>query len=328
MKVAVYSSHHFEKAYLLDANAGRHQLLFIPESLSLETVHLAKDCAAIAAFVSDDLGSDVLQELERLGLRYLCLRSAGYNHLNLSVARKLGILAARVPAYSPNSVAEHAVALMMALNRHIATANAATHRLDFSLDGLVGFDMKDKTVGIIGTGKIGGALASIMHGFGCTVYVFDKVRNPELISRYDVRYRSLPELCRTSDIISLHVPLSLETELMINKKLIAQMKPGVMLINTGRGKLVNTADVIAALKTGQIGAFGMDVYRDESLFFKNHNGEILKDDLLARLMTFENVIITGHQAFLTREALTNIAATTVYNLDCFEKGEKCPNLIH
>ncbi len=327
MKVAVYSSHDFEKEYLLAANDGRHQLVFVQEALSKETVTLAQGCEAIAAFVSDDLGSEVLQELDRMGIRYICLRSAGYNHLNLSAAKKLDLLAARVPAYSPNSVAEHAIALIMALNRHIVRANMATHRLDFSLNGLIGFDMKGKTVGIVGTGKIGAVLASILHGFGCNIMACDKVRNQELTDRFHVKYCSLAELCRSSDIISLHVPLNPETEFMINKKLIAQMKRGVMLINTGRGKLVNTADVIATLKTGQIGAFGMDVYSDESLFFKNHSGEILKDDLLARLMGFDNVIITGHQAFLTREALTNIAATTIYNLDCFEKNEKCPNLI-
>jgi D-lactate dehydrogenase len=327
MKVAIYSSHNFEKDHLLKANAGKHQLIFIQDVLSKETASLAQGCAAVAAFVSDDLCGEVLQELDRLGVRFICLRSAGYNHINLSVAKKLGLHTARVPAYSPNSVAEHAVALMMALNRKIVKANTATHRLDFSLDGLVGFDMKGKTVGIVGTGKIGAVLAAIMHGFGCTILACDKIKNPDLVSHYGVTYCDLQELCRNSDLISLHVPLSLETEFMIDKKMIAQMKRGVMLINTGRGKLLNVPDVIAALKTCQIGSFGMDVYSDESLFFKNHNGEILKDDLLARLMTFENVIITGHQAFLTQEALTNIATTTIFNLDCFENKKHCDNLI-
>lgn len=327
MKVAVYSFYDFEKEYLVRANAGKHDLVFIPQPLRLENARLSMDCSAVAAFVTDDLGTEVLQELAMHGVKYICLRSAGYNHRNISTAKRLGIIAARVPSYSPNSVAEHAVTLMMALNRKIVKANAATHRLDFSLDGLVGFDMKDKTVGIIGMGKIGGVLAAILHGFGCTILACDKIRNPEMISRYGVKYCSLQELCRASDIISLHVPLDLETESMISKKLIAQMKRGVMLINTGRGKLVNTQDIIATLKTGQIGSFGMDVYADESLFFEDHSGEILKDDLLARLMMFDNVIITGHQAFLTHEALTNIAATTIDNLDCFEIGRHCDNLI-
>ncbi len=327
MKVAIYSTHKFEEEYLKAANSGKHQLVFISESLKPETVHLAKDCRAVCVFVSDDLGKESLIALNSLGVKYLALRSAGYNHLNVSAAKKLGILSARVPAYSPNSIAEHAVALMMALNRRIVKANTQTHQLNFSLDDLVGFDMKGKTVGIVGTGKIGSVMASILHGFGCHLLACDKIENKELCRLYGLKYTSIEELCHASDIISLHVPLNIETELMINKKLIARMKRGVMLINTGRGKLVNSADVIAALKTGQIGSFGMDVYADESLFFKDHSSEILKDDLLARLMTFGNVLITGHQAFLTREALENISITTIKNLDCFEKKTRCGNLI-
>lgn len=327
MKVAVYSFHNFEKDYLISANNNKHELIFISESLTLKNVVLAKGADAVCAFVSDDLGQEVLDALSSAGIKFIALRSAGFNHLNVSAARKLGIVAARVPAYSPYSVAEHAIALMMALNRKIVKANTATHHLNFSLDGMVGFDMKGKTVGIIGTGKIGSVAACILNGFGCTLLAYDKIEDPELKRLYSVNYVSLAELCRASDIVTLHVPLNAETEGMINKKRIALMKRGVMLINTSRGKLVNSADVIATLKTGQIGSFGMDVYSDESLFFKDHSGEILKDDLLARLMTFENVIITGHQAFLTKEALTNIAITTIYNLDCFDANASCSNLI-
>lgn len=327
MKVAIYSSHGFEEEYLKTANTAPHELVFIGQVLNSETVALAKGAEAVSAFVSDDLGQENLIALKKQGVKFLALRSAGYNHLNVSAARKLGFLVARVPAYSPHSIAEHAVALMLALNRKIVKANTRTHILNFSLNGLVGFDMKDKTVGIIGTGKIGSVMATILNGFGCRLLAYDRIENNELCRLYGLRYTSLEELCMNSDIITLHVPLNMETEGMIHKKMIAQMKRGVMLINTGRGRLVNTADVITTLKTGQIGAFGMDVYTDESLFFKDHSGEILKDDLLARLMTFENVIITGHQAFLTKEALSNIAYTTMRNLDCFETNQPCENLI-
>lgn len=327
MKVAVYSIHRFEEEYLKAANASKHELRFIRECLSPDTAGLAKDTEAVCAFVSDDLGQDTLTLLVHYGVKYLALRSAGYDHLHVSAAKNLGMLAARVPAYSPNAVAEHAVALMMALNRKIVKANTLTHQLNFSLDGLVGFDMKGKTVGIVGTGKIGGVMASILHGFGCNLVACDKFGNEALCRQYGLRYVNMQELCRVSDIITLHVPLTPETDMMINQKLIEQMKRGVMLINTARGRLINTWDMIAALKTGQVGSFGMDVYTDESLFFKDHSGETLKDNALDRLMTFDNVIITGHQAFLTAEALTNIATTTIKNLDCFENNERCDNLI-
>lgn len=327
MKVAVFSSHDFEKNYLIAANTNKHELVFIPGALTSKTARLAHGMPAVCAFVSDDLSQGILESLSAEGTKFIALRSAGYDHLDMGTVKKLGMLAARVPAYSPNSVAEHAIALIMALNRKIVKANNATHRLDFSLDGLVGFDMKGKTIGIIGTGKIGSVMASIAHGFGCNLLAYDKVQDPELTPRYGLRYTGLRELFNVSDIITLHLPLNPETQGIINKKAIAQMKRGVMLINTSRGKLVNTPDIIATLKTGQIGSFGMDVYADESLFFSDHSGEILKDDILARLMMFDNVIITGHQAFLTREALTNIASATMYNLNCFENNVTCVNRI-
>jgi D-lactate dehydrogenase len=327
MKVAVYSSHKFEMEYLLNASKGKHDLIFIQQCLDTSTVSKAEKCEAIAAFVSDDLGYDVLLAMARMNIKNVTLRSAGYNHVNLSRADKLGIRVARVPAYSPNSVAEHAIALMMGLNRKLIIADNRTHELNFSLDGLVGFDMVGKTVGIVGLGKIGCITAKILHGFGCKILACDKVQNKKMTRDYGVQYVDLSSLCEQSDIISLHVPLTMETHHLINKLLIKRMKPGVMLINTGRGALINTKDVIEGLKSRKIGYFGMDVYEDESLFFKDHSGEILKDDVLGRLMSFSNVIITGHQAFLTAEALKNIAETTIYNLDCFEKGIKCKNSI-
>jgi D-lactate dehydrogenase len=327
MKVAVYSIHDFEKPYLIEANKGKHDLVFISSTLKSSTIHLSEGVEAVSAFVSDDLSGENLIELKKLGVNFITLRSAGYNHLNLSVAHKLKMLAARVPAYSPYSVAEHAVSLMLALNRKIVRADKATHQLNFSLDGLVGFDMNGKTVGIVGTGKIGSVVVKIMHGFGCKIMACDLEENKELVKKYDIVYTDLQTLCKNSDIITLHLPLGIETTYLFNKQIIKYMKPGVMLINTSRGKLIKTTELIAALKSGQIAYFGMDVYEDESLFFKDHSNHILKDDQLARLMTFNNVIITGHQAFLTKEALRNIASTTIDNLDCFENKKTCVNLL-
>jgi D-lactate dehydrogenase len=275
--------------------------------------------------VSDDLGADTLLKLAGMNITTIVLRSAGYNHVNLSKALKLRMNVARVPAYSPNSVAEHAISLMMALNRKLIVADHQVHQLNFSLDGLTGFDMNGKTVGIIGMGKIGSTAAKILHGFGCRILACDKLQNKSLVRNYKVRYVSLNELCEQSDIISLHLPLTPETHHLINKTLISKMKDGVMLINTGRGALINSKDVIQGLKSKKIGYLGIDVYEDESLFFRDHSGDLLRDDTLARLMTFRNVLITGHQAFLTAEALKNIADATIYNLDCFEQGIKCKN---
>jgi D-lactate dehydrogenase len=327
MKVVVYSTHDFEKPYLIEANQGKHDLLFISSPLNASTTHLAEAAEAVCAFVSDDLCGENLIALKKRGINYISLRSAGFNHLNISVAHKLKMLAARVPAYSPYSVAEHAVSLMLALNRKIVRADKATHQLNFSLDGLVGFDMYGKTVGIVGTGKIGSVVAKIMHGFGCKIVACDLEENIELVRNYGVFYTNLQSLCKSSDIITLHLPLTKETTYLFDEEIIKHMKFGVMVINTSRGKLVKTGELITALKEGKIGYFGMDVYEDESLFFEDHSNQILKDDQLARLMAFNNVIITGHQAFLTKEALKNIAVTTIDNLDCFENKKPCANLL-
>ncbi|MGZ3898699.1 MAG: 2-hydroxyacid dehydrogenase [Bacteroidia bacterium] len=320
MKVAVYSAHDFEREYLLESNAGKHELVFISSKLRKDTINLSAGCEALTAFVSDDLESENLVALYNSGIKHIALRSAGYNHVNLSTANKLGMNVARVPAYSPNSVAEHAVSLMLALNRKLIKSNQRIHQLNFSLNGLVGFDMNGKTVGIIGMGKIGSAMAKIMHGFGCRILACDKLKREDLVKNYGVKYVDLETLCKSSDIITLHVPLSFDTLNIINKRIISVMKQGVMLINTGRGKLVNTKHVIEGIENGKIGNYGMDVYEDETLFFEDHTGENLKDEHLAKLMLMDNVLITGHHAFLTKEALENIALETIYNLDCFAKG--------
>jgi len=329
MKTAVFSSHKFEKPFLEQANKGRHEMHFLNVKLSLETSMLSAGFEAASLFVSDDASAEILEILHQQGIRFIALRSAGFNNIDLAKTEQLGIRVARVPAYSPFAVAEHAVALMLALNRKLIRAHNRIMEQNFSLDGLTGFDMNGKTVGIIGTGKIGVVIARILHGFGCRLLAFDKEENAELIQKYNVEYMDCMSLCRQSDIITLHVPLNEQTRHLINKSCIEYMKPGVMLINTSRGALVNTYDVVNALKKGRIGYFGMDVYEEEEgLFFEDHSEDILQDDTIARLMTFQNVLITSHQGFLTETALKNISETTIYNLDCFEKNIKCENEIN
>ncbi|MAR66377.1 MAG: hydroxyacid dehydrogenase [Crocinitomicaceae bacterium] len=328
MKAAVYSIHQFEKPYLLEANDGKHELVLIDARLSETTTSLADGCEAISIFTGDKADARVLEALHKTGVKYLALRSAGFNHVDLAKTKELNMKVARVPAYSPYAIAEHTVAMILALNRKLIRANRRVMELNFSLDGLVGFDMNGKTAGVIGTGKIGSVLVRILHGFGCRILAYDKEENKELIDRYQVEYTSCESLCEQSDIITLHVPLNEDTRYIIDKHCIEKMKPGVMLINTSRGGLVNTKAVIDALKTRHIGFFGMDVYEEEEgLFFEDHSEDILQDDTIARLMTFKNVLITSHQAFLTETALRNIAETTVYNLDCFAANTKNENEI-
>ncbi len=329
MKVAVYSFHKFEKSFLEQANGGRHDMQFFDTRLSMQTAMLSDGFDVVSLFVSDDASAPVLEKLYHHGIRFISLRSAGFNNVDLEKATQLGIRVARVPAYSPHAVAEHAVALMLALNRRLIRAHQRIMDLNFSLDGLTGFDMNGKIAGIIGTGKIGAVVARILHGFGCRVLAYDKYENEEIKQKYQVEYTDCLSLCRQSDIISLHVPLSEETKYIINRSCIDVMKTGVMLINTSRGALVNTNEIVEALKKGRIGYFGMDVYEEEEgLFFEDHSDDILQDDTIARLMTFQNVLITSHQGFLTETALNNIMTTTVKNLDCFEKKVACENEIN
>lgn len=328
MKTAVFSLHKFEKRFLEQANQDRHELIFFDTRLTQHTASFAKGCEAVSLFVSDDASDAVLNILSSIGIKYIVLRSAGFNNVDLKKASELGIKVARVPAYSPYAVAEHAVALMLAINRKLIQAHSRIAEMNFSLDGLTGFDMNGKTVGIIGTGKIGSVIAKILHGFGCSLLAYDAYPNEILIQQYGLQFTDLQTLCNNADIITLHCPLVEETKYIINSKSIALMKPGVMLINTSRGKLINTKDVIVALKTGQIGSLGMDVYEEEEgLFFEDHSEDILQDDLIARLMSFRNVLITSHQAFLTDTALKNIAETSISNLNCFEERMSCENEI-
>lgn len=321
MKTTVFSAHKFEEAHLVSANNGRHELNLLELRLTENTASLAEGSEAISLFTSDDASEKVLEKLSALGVKYIALRTAGYNNLATEKAKELGIKVSRVPAYSPYAIAEHTVALILALNRKLIRAHSRVRDMNFSLNGLTGFDLNGKTVGIIGTGKIGAILVKILHGFGCKILAHDTSEDVGLIEKYGVRYTDCETLCAESDIISLHVPLTSGTKHLIDTNQIGMMKKGVMLINTSRGGLVDTKAVIEGLKISKIGYFGMDVYEEEEgLFFEDRSDEILQDDVIARLMTFNNVLITSHQAFLTDTALTNIAETTIYNLDCFEKG--------
>ncbi|QOI99360.1 MAG: 2-hydroxyacid dehydrogenase [Phycisphaeraceae bacterium] len=328
MKVAVFSTKPFERDPLASALAPRHEPRFLEPGLHAATAPLASGCSAVCAFVNDRLDAPCLDALAALNIRHVALRSAGFNNVDLPAAQRHGITVARVPAYSPHAVAEHAAALLLTLNRKTHRAFNRVREQNFALDGLVGFDLHAKSAGVVGTGKIGARFARIMLGFGCRVLASDPAPDPELL-RLGVEYLPLRDLLAASDIVSLHCPLTPATRHLIDAKALAAMKPSAVLINTGRGALVDTRALIAALKQGRPAAVGLDVYEEEAdLFFRDLSGEILQDDVFARLMTFPNVLITAHQGFLTREALANIAATTADNLDGFERGSPPePNLV-
>lgn len=326
MKITAFSVHDFEKNYLLKYNNGKHDLIMYDVPLNTSTAYLAKGCNAVSLSVADDASESVLELLKKNGIKYITLRSAGYDHVDVKYANSIGLKVSRVPDYSPYAIAEHSVALMLALNRKLIQADRKIHDLDFRIDDLIGFDMHEETVGIIGTGRIGSVTARILNGFGCRILAYDKDPDESLMKYYSVRYTSLNNLLSESRIITLHLPLTAETRYIIDAEAIGRMRKGVMLINTGRGPLVNTEAVVEGLKHGQIGAFGADVYeREKFLFFEDHSGEILQDELFARLLSFKNVLITGHQAFLTDTALRNIARVTIKNLDSYKLYGKSEN---
>jgi D-lactate dehydrogenase len=319
MHVAVFSTRPYDRNFLSRANAaGRHSLVFHEARLDAGTAAAVQGAQAVCAFVNDRLDADVLQRLHGQGVRLLALRSAGFNHVDLAAAAALGIAIGRVPEYSPHAVAEHTAALVLTLNRKIHRACARVREGNFALEGLLGFDLHGRTVGIVGTGKIGACFARIMAGFGCKLLAFAPEVNPEFTA-LGARYVELPELLAASDIVSLHCPLTPGTHHLIDSAALATMKFGAMLINTSRGAVVDARAAIAALKTGQLGSLGLDVYEEEAdLFFRDLSDFVLHDDVFARLLTFPNVIVTGHQAFFTEEALTAIAETTIANIDHFE----------
>lgn len=324
MKIAVFSTKPYDREFLTEANnclEFPHQLVFHETQLNSNTTLLAYGCGAVCCFVNDHIDAVVLHQLAALGVKLVSLRCAGFNQVDLTEAKKVGITITRVAEYSPHAIAEHTLGLILMLNRNLHRAHHRVRENDYSLNGLLGFDLFKKTVGIIGTGKIGATFARIMLGLGCNVVAFDTQPDPKLATA-GVAYVELAELWPTADIISLHCPLNSHTHHLINADTITKMKPGVMLINTGRGGLIDTRAVITGLKNKSIGYLGLDVYEEEGdLFFEDNSNHLLQDDVFARLLTFPNVVVTGHQAFFTREALGAIATTALANATYFEKGE-------
>ncbi len=326
MKIALFSSKSYDSEYFSRAAEGsKHEITHFETRLRARTADLATGFDAVCVFVNDLVDKETIAILKSHGVKAIALRCAGFNNVDLEAALEEGIAVVRVPAYSPEAVAEHALALILTLNRKTHKAYNRVREGNFSLERLIGFNLSGKTVGVIGTGRIGAAFARIMKGMGCRILANDLFPNEELVNT-GVEYVGLESLLGQSDIISLHCPLLPETAYLVNQKTLAMMKPGVMLINTSRGGLISTKDVIKSLKKGQVGYLGIDVYeQEEKLFFKDRSEEILQDDDIGRLMTFPNVLITAHQAFFTREALVQIADTTLQNLEDLEEKKELTN---
>jgi D-lactate dehydrogenase len=327
MDIALFDTHRYEREPFLAANAeAGHRLTFLEPRLTHVTAPLAAGHQVACSFVNDHLDAHTLRALAQVGVRLVALRCAGFNHVDLAAAARLGLPVVRVPEYSPHAVAEHAVAMVLTLDRKLHRAHARVREGNFSLDGLVGFDLHGKTVGLVGTGRIGAVAARIFHGFGCRLLAHDAAPSAALAADLGVAYVPLDALYREADVISLHVPLTRATRHLVDDAALARMKPGVLLVNTSRGGLIDTVALVGALKRGQLGGAALDVYEEEEgVFFEDHSGEVLQDDVLARLMTFPNVLITSHQAFLTREALGAIARTTLASVSAFERGEPLPH---
>lgn len=328
MRVAFFSTKPYDRRYFNDCNEQfGFDLTFFEPRLTPETVALAAGFEAVCVFVNDRVDADMLRKLSAEGVQTVALRCAGFNNVDLKTAEELGIRVVRVPAYSPYAVAEHTVGLMLSLNRRIHRAYNRVREANFALDGLLGFDFHGKTIGVVGTGRTGSLVARIMLGFGCTLLGSDQYENPDCLA-WGLQYVPIDELFRRSDVITLHCPLTPETHYLINQETISGMKRGVMLINTSRGAVVDTRAVIEGLKSGQIGSVGMDVYEEEAdYFFEDLSNNVMTDDMLARLLTFPNVLITGHQAFFTHEALQAIAQTTLQNLDDLRRTGQCDNTL-
>jgi len=327
MKVAMFSSRSYDIQYFKPLISAPINISFYDTQLNVQTAALTSDYDAVCAFVNDDLSAPVLTLLHENGIKYIAMRCAGFNNVDLDCAKKLGIQVVRVPAYSPEAVAEHTIALLMTINRRTHKAYQRTRDANFSLEGLVGFNLHGKTVGIIGTGRIGVATMAIFKGFGCKILASDPYPS-EHATALGAEYVGLETLFANSDVISLHCPLMEDNKHLLNKKTFNLMKDGVTIINTSRGGLLNAHDAIEALKSGRIGGLGLDVYEDEEqLFFGDHSSEIIADDIFRRLSACHNVIFTGHQAFLTKEALTSIAETTLNNLNELDSGQPCANQV-
>lgn len=328
MKIAVFGTKSYDRKYLELVNVKYHfELEFFDFMLNERTAKMAEGCDVVCIFVNDDGSRKVLEKLAEVGVKMIALRCAGFNNVDLEAAKSLGIDVVRVPAYSPEAVAEHTVGLMLTLNRRIHRAYQRTREANFSLEGLIGFNMHKRTVGVVGTGKIGVATMRILKGFGMHILAYDPFKNPEA-EALGAEYVSLDELYARSHVITLHCPATPENYHLLDKAAFAKMKDGVMIINTSRGSLINTPDAIEALKQRKIGALGMDVYENErDLFFEDKSNEVILDDVFRRLSSCHNVLLTGHQAFLTEEALMSISDTTLSNINCLAKGQPCPNSV-
>lgn len=328
MELAVFSTKPYDEQFIRAANDQYgHGLRFLEARLTPDTAPLAGGSDAVCAFVNDDLSAASLEALSAVGVRLVALRSAGFNHVDLEAARRLGLAVVRVPRYSPHAVAEHCVGLILTLNRRIHRAVNRVRENNFSLTGLLGFDLQGRTVGVVGTGEIGTCFVRIMAGFGTSILVHDPHPNDE-VRRLGGVYAPIEEVLANSDIVSLHCPLTPDTYHLIDRHRLSNMRDGVMLINTSRGALIDTEAAIDALKSGKIGHLGLDVYEEEEdIFFQDLSDRVLQDDTFARLMTFPNVVITGHQAFFTGEAMTTIAEVTLANVAEFERGERLTNVV-
>ena len=325
MKVAVFSTKPYDRRFLEAANRShQHELVFLEGKLGPESAKLVAGFPVVCVFVNDQLDASVISELAAHDTRLIALRCAGFNNVDLHAAAENGIAVARVPAYSPHAVAEHTVALLLTLNRRIHRAFNRVREGNFAIDGLLGFDLHGKTVGVVGTGRIGEIVCQIFRGFGCELLAYDLKPNPAC-QQLGARYVSTDELFGSADIISLHCPLTPDTHHLIDDTAVGKMKAGAVLINTSRGPLVDANAVIVGLKSGKLGAVALDVYEEEAdLFFEDLSNKVLQDDNLARLLTFPNVLITSHQAFFTQEAMHNIAETTLANIAAFDAGSLDP----
>lgn len=328
MRIAVFSTRPYDRRFFEKTNeelGHAHDLTFLEARLDASTAALATGHDAVCGFVNDQIDAEVIDTLAECGVRMITLRSAGFNNVDLEAAAARHVTVARVPAYSPYAVAEHTVALMLATERRLGRAYNRVRDGNFALDGLLGFDLRNKRIGIVGTGQIGQIVARIMRGFGCSLRAYDPYPNDN-VRDVGVRYVDLDTLFADCDVITLHAPLTPDTHHLIDEEAIAKMRPGVMIVNTSRGALIDTRAVIEGLKTGQVGHLALDVYEEEAdLFFEDLSDRVIQDDVFSRLLTFPNVFVTAHQAFFTEEALTNIAETTLGNASAFERGERSGN---
>jgi D-lactate dehydrogenase len=326
MKVSISCVKEFEIEHIKNANDGKHEIIWIEESLNKNNVDKVDGSEAHISFTTDDLNAEVLDKLKDTGIKYIATRSAGTDHIDVEHAKEIGIRVANAPRYSPNAIAEHAVGMLLTLSRKFIEADEKISHENFDLTGLIGFELNNKTAGILGTGKIGATSVKILNGFGCKILMYDKIEQEELEEKYDARYVEMDRILKEADFIFIHLPLNEKTRHLIDKESIKKMKDGVILINVGRGAIINTKNLIEGLKSEKIAKAGLDVYeKEQGLFFDDHSDEPLKDEDFAYLQANNNVLITGHQAFATEKAIKSLAETTFENLNDWEKGEEPEN---